>query len=112
MLLVALTRKNGEKECYDIPISDDDDEWNIGFSYESQTIIVSLCVDYPDGTRDTLAQSKPLELCSSYWIDHKDEMKENDSLFKIYLSLITTKTGEIINKLYCQGDTCRIYRRR
>ena len=36
-------------------------------------------------------------MCSSYWIDHKDKMKENDSLFKIYLSLITTKTGEIIN---------------
>ena len=24
-------------------------------------------------------------------------MRENDSLFKVYLSLITTKTGEIIN---------------
>ncbi len=44
-----------------------------------------------------MAQSKPLEMCSSYWIDHKDKMKENDSLFKVYLSLITTKTGEIIN---------------
>lgn len=97
LLLVTLTRKDGEKECYDIPISDEDDEWNIGFSYESKSIIVSLCVDYPDGSRDTLAQSKPLEMCSSYWIDHKDKMKENDSLFKIYLSLITTKTGEIIN---------------
>ena len=28
---------------------------------------------------------------------HKDKMRENDSLFKVYLSLITTKTGEIIN---------------
>ena len=97
LLLVTLTRKDGDKECYDIPISDEDDEWNIGFSYESKSIIVSLCVDYPDGSRDTLAQSKPLEMCSSYWIDHKDKMKENDSLFKVYLSLITTKTGEIIN---------------
>lgn len=97
LLLVTLTRKDGEKECYDIPISEEDDEWNIGFSYESKSIIVSLCVDYPDGSRDTLAQSKPLEMCSSYWIDNKGKMKENDSLFKIYLSLITTKTGEIIN---------------
>ena len=97
LLLVTLTRKDGEKECYDIPIAEEDDEWNIGFSYESKSIIVSLCVDYPDGSRDTLAQSKPLDLSSSYWIDNKDKMKENDSLFKIYLSLITTKTGEIIN---------------
>ena len=97
LLLVTLTRKDGDKECYDIPISDEDDEWNIGFSYESKSIIVSLCVDYPDGSRDTLAQSKPLEMSSSYWIDHKDKMRENDSLFKVYLSLITTKTGEIIN---------------
>ena len=44
-----------------------------------------------------MAQSKPLEMSSSYWIDHKDKMRENDSLFKVYLSLITTKTGEIIN---------------
>ena len=97
LLLVTLTRKDGDKECYDIPISDEDDEWNIGFSYESKSIIVSLCVDYPDGSRDTLAQSKLLEMSSSYWIDHKDKMRENDSLFKVYLSLITTKTGEIIN---------------
>ena len=97
LLLVTLTRKDGDKEGYDIPISDEDDEWNIGFSYESKSIIVSLCVDYPDGSRDTLAQSKPLEMSSSYWIDHKDKMRENDSLFKVYLSLITTKTGEIIN---------------
>ena len=97
LLLVTLTRKDGEKECYDIPIAEEDDEWNIGFSYESKSIIVSLCVDYPDGSRDTLAQSKSLDLSSSYWIDNKDKMKENDSLFKIYLSLITTKTGEIIN---------------
>ena len=97
LLLVTLTRKDGEKECYDIPITEEDDEWNIGFSYESKSIIVSLCVDYPDGSRDTLAQSKSLDLSSSYWIDNKDKMKENDSLFKIYLSLITTKTGEIIN---------------
>ena len=97
LLLVTLTRKDGDKQCYDIPISDEDDEWNIGFSYESKSIIVSLCVDYPDGSRDTLAQSKPLEMSSSYWIDHKDKMRENDSLFKVYLSLITTKTGEIIN---------------
>ena len=44
-----------------------------------------------------LAQSKPLALSSSYWLDHKDKMKENDSLFKIYLSLITSKTGDVIN---------------
>ena len=97
LLLVTLTRKDGDKSCYDSAISDEDAEWNIGFSYESKSIIVSLCVDYPDGSRDTLAQSKPLEMSSSYWIDHKDKMRENDSLFKVYLSLITTKTGEIIN---------------
>ena len=42
LLLVTLTRKDGDKECYDIPISDEDDEWNIGFSYEIKSIIVSI----------------------------------------------------------------------
>lgn len=97
LLVVALTTKDGSKDSYDIPISDEDHEWNIGFSYDSKSILVSLCVDYPDGTRDTIAQSKPLEMSSSYWLDNPDKMKENDSLFKVYLSLITTKTGDVIN---------------
>ena len=97
LLVVAMTSKRGNKECYDIPISPEDSEWNIGFSYDSASIIVSLCVDYSDGSRDTLAQSKPLEMSSSYWLDHPSQMKENDSLFKVYTSLITTKTGDIIN---------------
>ena len=52
--------------------------------------------EYPDGTKDVLAQSKTLEIPSSYWLDHSDEMKLNDSLFKAYISLITTKTGDVI----------------
>ena len=97
LLVVTMTTKNGSRESYDIPIADEDHEWNIGFSHESKSILVSLCVDYPDGTRDTLAQSKQMDMSSSYWLSHPEKMKENDSLFKIYLSLITTKMGEVIN---------------
>lgn len=96
-LVVNMYSKKGVKESYDIELSESDNEWNIGISYETQSVTAYICVEFPDGRRDTLAQSNTLELSSVYWLDHQDEMKANDSLFKVYLSLITTKTGEVIN---------------
>ena len=60
---------------------------------------VSLVVEYPDGKRDILVQSNTIKLPESYWLENKDKMKENDMLFKVYLSLITTKTGEVLSNV-------------
>ncbi|MBQ0071582.1 MAG: DUF4912 domain-containing protein [Spirochaetales bacterium] len=112
ILVVSVTYKDGNKENYDIPISPEDKEWNIGFSYNGMTCNVSLVVVYPNGKRSTLCQSNTLKLASSYWLNHPEEMKENDTLFKVYLSLLSTKTGDIINNTivkdimrdYLEGD--------
>lgn len=112
LLMVSINYKDGTKENYDIPISPEDKEWNISFTYNGSTCYVSLVVDYPNGKRKTIATSSTLKLADSYWLNHKDEMAENDALFKVYVSLLSTKTGEIINntlvkdimKEYLEGD--------
>ena len=42
-----------------------------------------------------LAHSSSLTLVESYWLEHGQEIKDNDNLFKIYLSLLTTKEGNV-----------------
>lgn len=95
-LVVTITKSTGEREQYDIPVSADDKEWNIGFTPNSSDAIVAIVKDL-NGEREVLAKSNKIELPVSYWMTHKDEMKANDDLFKIYLSIITTKEGAIIN---------------
>lgn len=97
LLMVSINYKDGTKENYDIPITSEDKEWNISFTYNGDTCSVSLIVEYPNGKRKTIATSSVLKLADSYWLNHKDEMLENDSLFKVYVSLLSSKTGEIIN---------------
>lgn len=112
ILVVTMTDREGRKENYDILVGDDDTTWNIGFSRDAVSCFVSLYVETPDGKRDLLVQSNALSLPSSYWLDHGEEMKKNDTLFKVYLSCLTTKTGELIdnrtvqqiNSLYREED--------
>lgn len=103
VLVVTMTDRSGNKENYDILIGEDDTTWNIGFSRDAESCFVSLYIETPDGKRDLLCQSNSLSLPSSYWLDHQDEMKKNDSLFKVYLSALTTKTGELINNRTVQS---------
>ncbi len=112
ILVVTMTDREGRKENYDILVGDDDTTWNIGFSRDAVSCFVSLYVETPDGKRDLIVQSNALSLPSSYWLDHGEEMKKNDTLFKVYLSCLTTKTGELIdnrtaqqiNSLYREED--------
>ena len=97
LLSVTIKEKNGHVEQYDIPIKDGDNEWNIGLSMNGGTCTVSIIAEYPNGDREVLATSNTINQIDCYWLQHKSEMKENDSLFKVYLSLITTKDGELIN---------------
>ena len=95
-LSVSIRDDNEEREKYDIPVSMDDCEWNIGYTSYGVDSMVALVADYPDGKREVLAKSNTIHLPKAYWIEHMDEMKSNDDLFKIYLSIITTKEGAII----------------
>ncbi len=96
ILVVTMVNALGNKETYDILINDDDRTWNIGFSKDAVECFVSLVVEFEGGKRDLLVQSDCVHLPTFYWLEHTSEMKENDPLFKVYLSLITTKTGEVI----------------
>ncbi len=96
MLTVTKKDKNGTVEQYDIPVHNDDYEWNIGLSMLGGTCTASLVAVYPNEEREILASSNNIYNVDSYWIQHEKELPENDSLFKINLSLITTKEGDLI----------------
>lgn len=96
LLAITIKDSNGNIEQYDIPIRATDTEWNIGLSVLGGTCKANLIAEYPDGKRVLLASSNTIQHTNSYWMKHQDEMRDNDSLFKVYLSLITTKEGDLI----------------
>ncbi len=93
--LKITVEKNGEKGSFSIPVSLEDREWNVGLpTVGGGTCFCSLTVSV-NGEELELAHSNSLELIESYWLEHPDEMLDNDNLFKIYLSLLTTKDGDL-----------------
>lgn len=97
LLNVYLKFDSGEVEKYDIPIREDDKEWNISLPHKSGVCRVALLYETKDGKRDELTSAKPLILNSSYYLDNKDEIKTNENLISICLSLITTKEGDYLH---------------
>ena len=106
-LAVSIIR-SGAEELYDIPVSLSDDEWNIGIPYGDGSASVSL-VSEIDGEREVIASSKPVTLIDSYWLNHRDEMKESDSLYRLYMSLLTTREGQIVDNPVVQ-DIAALFR--
>lgn len=96
VLIVSIADKNGTRDQYDIPVTFEDREWNIGFSTQGGKCSIAIAAEYPNGERDILAASNRLQLTSSYWLNNKSEMRENDALYKVYMSLLSTKEGSII----------------
>ncbi len=84
--------KNGNTESFDIPVSLEDVEWTLSLPSEGGSCYVSLIVELKDEERE-LTRSASVKLIESYWLEHASEIPENDNLFKIYLSLLTTKEG-------------------
>ncbi len=106
-LAVSIIR-SGAEELYDIPVSLSDDEWNIGIPYGDGSASVSL-VSEIDGEREVLSSSKPVTLIDSYWLNHREEMKESDSLYRLYMSLLTTREGQIVDNPVVQ-DIAALFR--
>ena len=86
--------RNGVNESFDIPVSIEDSEWTVSLPSDGGECYVSLIVDAA-GEDLELAHSSRIKLAQSYWLEHKEEIKDNDNLFKIYLSLLTTKEGYV-----------------
>ncbi len=94
LLLAVEIHVDGRTETYDVPVSMTDSEWNIGIPYGDGYCQVSL-VSVIDGERRSLAVSGRITLVYSYWLSHKDEMRESDALYRIYLSMLSSKEGEL-----------------
>lgn len=95
-LLVSILRKDGKKDQYYIDIKDEDREWNIAFSSEARSCRLSLVSTNSKGEKEIVTSSNVLRLPSSYWLEHKNEIVNSDGLFKVYLSFLTNKNGELI----------------
>ncbi len=92
-LLVVVDSDKGKEE-FEVPVSVEDTDWNIGLPMHGGRCKVSLMVRLDEKALE-LAHSNTLSLVDSYWLDHPDEITENDELFKVYLSMITTKEGQL-----------------
>ena len=97
IVLSVTIENNGAREEYDVPVSYSDTEWNIGIPYGRGFCCVSLDAVSPDGEKTVLSVSEPEELTDSYWLSHPDEMKYSDSLYRLYLTLITTREGDLVD---------------
>ena len=94
--LSVTIENNGRREEYDIPVSFTDSEWNVGIPYGNGSCRVSLVAE-KDGKRTVLAISESEDLTDSYWLSHTEEMKYSDSLYRLYLMLISTKEGNLVD---------------
>lgn len=97
IVLSVTIENNGKREEYDIPVSYLDTEWNVGIPYGNGFCRVVLSSVDKDGKKSSLAISEPEELTDSYWLSHKEDMKYSDSIYRLYLTLITTKEGDIVD---------------
>ena len=87
--------KDGVVESFSIPVMLEDREWNVGLPTIGGGVCYCSLVVSVGGEELELAHSNTLNLIESYWLEHPEEMLDNDNLFKIYLSLLTTKDGEL-----------------
>lgn len=97
LMLSIEIEKDGNKESFEVPITDSDDQWNISVPSNGGVCVVSLVAHFDNDTNLELAKSTPLDLVECYFLEHPESIKTNDALFKIYLSLLTTKDGNFLN---------------
>ena len=93
ILLVSVRTFKGTEE-FEVPVSIEDTDWNIGLPVHGGECSVALVVR-ENGHLLELAHSNEISLVKSYWLEHPKEMLENEQLFKVYLSMITTKEGQL-----------------
>ena len=95
IVLSVSIENDGRREDYDIPLSFSDSQWNVGTQYGEGWCRVSLVEIKSSGERAVLAVSEPQRLTDSYWLKHVDEMRYSDSVYRLYLTLLSTKEGEL-----------------
>ena len=67
--------RNGVNESFDIPVSIEDTEWTVSLPSDGGECYVSLIVD-ASGEDLELAHSSRIKLAQSYWLEHKEEIKD------------------------------------
>lgn len=95
MLLIEI-EKDGDKESFEVPVSENDDQWNISVPCNGGTCTVKLKVVGANGNTTELCKSQPIGLVECYYLEHPEEIINNDDQFKVYLSLLTTKDGNFL----------------
>ncbi len=109
LFLSVSIMKNGECESYEVPVTLSDSEWNISIPYGEGWAEVSIAAEI-DGKKTILATSKRISLVSSYWLSHPEDMAKSDSLYRIYLSMLTTKEGQLVENPVVE-DIVRLFRK-
>lgn len=100
---------DGKTEHFEVPAALGDNEWNLSIPYGNGWAEVSLVSGKGDERR-VHAVSKRIQLIDPYWLRHEDEMKASDLLYRVYLSLLTTKEGAVVENQVVE-DIVELFRK-
>lgn len=84
-------------QTYDISITREDDQWNINLPELGASYVVDLCYRDQKGNEISLARSREVRTCRSYWLDKVEELAMNRDLFTVHFSSLVTKEGELVD---------------
>ena len=93
--LVINVKINGDKNTYDYDVSimKDDKSWLFNLPDTGGTCKVYLVLITQEGARIVLAESNKLDLFESYWLNHKDDIKDNAVILRDLYSPILLESG-------------------
>lgn len=95
ILNVNVERPSGRNESFDIHVSENDLDWNINVPQGEGNVSVKLMIGTPSGERIAVASSEKLPLVFCYWLEHADEAVRSEDLIRRYLSILTTREGQL-----------------
>ncbi|WP_422480414.1 DUF4912 domain-containing protein [Pleomorphochaeta sp. DL1XJH-081] len=85
------------EDSYDIEIGKSDTSWNINLPERGRVYSVSLHYqDLQDGT-GLLCQSDTIATPKSYWLDHAQNLAQDDEKFSLLFSPLVTKGGVMVD---------------
>ena len=93
--LAVTIMADGRMDKFEVPTALGDSEWNLSIPYGDGWAEVSL-VSGRGEERRVHAVSSRIQLIDPYWIRNRKEMKSSDMLYRVYLSMLTTKEGAIV----------------
>lgn len=93
-LSLIVSHEKADDEVFEFAVNLDDYEWNVGLpAHGGKAICKLMCIE--NGKEKEICRSNSIDLIDSYWLEHVDEIKYNDSLFRLYLSMDISKDGDL-----------------